>query len=1407
VFRRPAEPCRQLLIPAVASLASLGTDDDKAVLGPVAPREGVATIKQAVGEYAPAKVERRVREFWARTKAYHKTKALHLDDADYYYVDGPPYTTGSVHLGTALNKVIKDCVLRWRRMEGRNVSDRPGFDMHGLPIEVQVERSLGISNKKEIEELGIERFVNTCRDFALARLNRMTEQFAALGVWMDWANPYMTIRNEYIETAWWTLKKAAERGLLYESDRSLQWCTRCETALAEAEIDYWDETDPSIYVRMPLRGRRGEALLIWTTTPWTLPGNMAVAVHPDLEYAKVRTTRDGGTEYLWMLASSVDAVLPLGGVTDWEIVERKPGKDLVGWAYEPPLAKKVPYQAEVRGEWVHKVLPSETVTTDFTGCVHTAPGHGPEDFELGLRHDLPPFCPVDERGRFTQEVGDYRGVHVRDANRLIVGDLKDFKRLFAEDTLTHRYGHCWRCKTPIVYRVTRQWFLRVSDIKARMLEEIRRVRWHPDWVGSARQWDWTENLRDWCISRQRYWGIPIPIWKCSQCGALRVVGSQDELQEGTNYVEGMDLHRPWIDQVTFPCAECGGTMSRTKDILDVWFDSAVASWAILDYPRREDLFERWWPAKWIVEAPDQTRGWFNSQLTAGVVVFDRAPYESVMMHGWMSGPQGEELSKSAGGMEPERYTQTYGVDALRYYLLKNNPPWEDRNFQEEEVKNAVRALNIFWNTFRFATTYMVLDRFDPAAQTPERLVGDLRPEDRWLLSRLEGVKEAVQKELERYHLHTALRALEDFVLNDLSRWYVKLVRHRTWLEERDRSKLAAYHVLYEALRTTTTLLAPFCPHIAEAIYQDLGGERLSVHMEPWPAPMPERRARDLEEHMTVVQSLVETVSKERQRAKVKLRWPMRSIAIEPSSPGVADALATLREVFLAQTNAKDLVVLKEGETHPDMSVLVEPDPQAIGRVYKQWWSKIATLLSTRPVEEVRRAFESGDYEMGIEGQSVRITRDMVNFVTRLPEDVVRTETPHGVLYLDFRATPEIRAEAFAREIVRRIQSMRKEIDLDMADFVRTGVQVRAELAAMLDPWKDYVASETRSRPFALGADAVDEEYIVEWTIEGETVTLGITPLHMAEAVAELTRVPGITEGKAAALFDAGYRSLAALRGATKQELLAVDRLEERDVASLLAYVEAPPEETVDTCPACGGALPPEAPRCDRCGEWPTPSPDCPSCRAPLDTAEAPCRFCGHGGEAPPAAERPAPRPEAPSEGEPPSPPGQAPDPSPTELPETALPELRSGSTYLVLEEKPDVSYRLFVDAVKGGMKGFCVTRIYPDKVRKQYDLEDVPILWLSNVGKEDSVRPKDLEKLSLSLEQFLARDGDIILLDGLEYLITNNNFITVLRLVQSVRDQCAINDAVLLLSISPDTLDDHQQNLLGREVDQVLRPS
>ena len=1020
--------------------------------------------------YSPKDVEKEIAEFWDSHRIYQKVKVR--GDKKFFFVDGPPYTTGRIHLGTAWNKVIKDTILRYKRMCGFKVADTPGWDMHGLPIEVKVEQELGFKTKRDIESYGIDRFVAKCMEYALKNKDMMTEQFKALGVWMDWDNPYMTIKAEYIDSAWWCVKRAYEQGLLERKLRVVNWCPRCETALADAEVEYKDKTDPSIYVKFPVKGEENTFVVIWTTTPWTLPANMAVAVHPSLEYAKFEAVKGGKKEYLIMAKDLGGEVLRKGGYDDWRVVETYSGEDLVGIEYEHPLADEVPIQRN----WSHRVYTADFVTAENTGCVHIAPGHGLEDYELGIEVGLEIFNPVDDRGVYTEKAGKYAGMHVFEANRVIIEDLKRKGLLLAEETITHRYGHCWRCKTPIIYRATEQWFLAVSKLKDKMLEEIDKVKWVPEWAGASRFKDWVSNAKDWCISRQRYWGIPIPVWICEKCGKWKVVGSIKEVP----WENDLDLHRPKIDEVTFEC-ECGGTMRRVKDVFDVWFDSGVASWGTLKYPFEisEEEFRKIWPADFITEGHDQTRGWFYSQLGASVIAFGRAPYKTVLMHGFTLDEQGRKMSKSLGNVvEPEEVVERIGVDGFRLYVL-SSALWEDLRFSWEDARNVLRMLNIYWNAVRFAYTYMSLDRY---REIPLDEV-ELSVEDRWILSRLENLNRLAVDAMENYHLHKVVRAFFDFVVEDFSRWYIQLVRPKVWEERDSPAKIATYTTILRVVEKTAKIIAPFAPFLAEWIYQHFVKEfkevEESIFFESYPKPDESMIDEELERAMDIVREIFEAVSNARQKARRKLRWPLRRVVVESKDEEVKKAVETLEEIIKSQCNVKEVVVTEEFEKE----VAVKPNYKALGPILKGRVKDFAKFLEGLSKEEIAEILRRGKLEF--DGVELSVD-DALVVEYRVPDGYEFAEFSKGVVYVYTVLDEELKREAFAREIVRRIQEMRKEMDLDVEEFIESVVDVDPKL---VEGWEDYIKHETRSVKLEFGKPT--DGYIKEWEIEGMKVAIGI----------------------------------------------------------------------------------------------------------------------------------------------------------------------------------------------------------------------------------------------------------------------------------------------------------------------------
>ncbi len=1055
-------------------------------------------MKEVTSGYTAREIEQRVQEFWRTHDTYARIRALRSAGEPWFFVDGPPYTTGHIHLGTAWNKILKDAILRYNRMRGRNIIERAGYDMHGLPIEVRVEHELGFTSKKDIEEYGIAAFVERCRTFAETHRDIMSEQFKRLGVWLDFENPYQTIKEDYIEAAWWTLKQADARGLLERGYRVVNWCPRCETAIADSEVEYRDETDPSIFVKFQVAGKKNEYLVIWTTTPWTLPANVAVAVHPSFTYARVLAKKDLSEEIFWIADELVEPVLRMGRYRDYEVLERVPGSALVGTEYVSPLAEHVPRQKEIR----HRVIAADFVAMENTGLVHIAPGHGWDDYLIGMQEGLPIFCPVDGGGCFTSEAGLFADMYVRDANDVVIDALGD--ALLARRTVVHRYGHCWRCKTPIIFRATEQWFLKATEIRDRMLEEIAGVRWYPEWAGSERFHDFVEEARDWCISRQRYWGIPIPIWECDRCGEYTVIGTIADLEQRSGTVLD-DPHRPFVDAIVLPCA-CGGVMRRVEDIFDVWFDSAVASWATLGFPRQHDAFDAFWPADFITEGQDQTRGWFYSQLGASTIAFDRCPYRSVLMHGFALDAEGRKMSKSFGNVvTPDEVMNRFGVDVLRLYILSANAPWDDLKFNWEGVKATHRALNILWNVYRFPLPYMILDSFRPEAGADARWDGSfvrdqirkMPDEDRWIVSRVNALARQVGDAMQDYQLHRATRALISFVLEDLSRWYVQLVRPRMWLEEDSPEKRYAYETSYYVMRRLISLLAPFVPHVAEEIYQNLRleGDPGSVHMLDWAGADDLLVDSHLEAAMEVIRSFDDAVATARQTGRRKLRWPVRECVVATESERVRRAVQDLRHLARIRANAKTVTVV-EG-VWDRIGWRAEPVMQAIGPAFGREAPKVKVLIEQADGSALKAAIERAGAAR-LDGYE--ITARHVTFTETLPEGVYSAPMDGAMVYVDVTLTPALEAEGYAREVIRRLQEMRRQLNLNVDDFITADVVVGDPRVATLvsDEWTGRIAQEVRAEALTIRSPGevggIERRWALErdWVVEGVSMRMGVS---------------------------------------------------------------------------------------------------------------------------------------------------------------------------------------------------------------------------------------------------------------------------------------------------------------------------
>ncbi|ABR54690.1 isoleucyl-tRNA synthetase [Methanococcus vannielii SB] len=1005
-------------------------------------------------------LDKNIKNYWKENNTYEKVKSLNEYGPDYYFVDGPPYCSGAIHLGTAWNKIIKDTVLRFKRIQGYNVLDKAGWDMHGLPIEVKVENEFNIGSKKDIEtKIGTQVFIDKCKEFALNHLSNMEKQFKNLGIWLDFENAYMPIKNDYIEMGWWTLKKAHEKDLLTKDLRSGYWCPRCETSLAEHEVrgEYKEVLDPSVYVKFKLKDSN-EFITIWTTTPWTLPSNMLVCINPEFDYAYVNVEFNGKNE-TWIIAEKlVPEVMKKGEKQNpdlkFHISKTVKGESLIGLKYIHPFLE----ENEKQGEFsllknAHSIVPGNHVTLEGgTGLVHTAPGFGEDDFNVGKEYGILAYAPIDDNGRYIESI--WKGLFVKEMDKPVIERLIEKNLLINSGKVKHTYPHCWRCKTPLLFRATEQWFLSISKIKEGIIEQGKTVDWVPDWV-KTRYVNGVSFVGDWNISRQRYWGIPIPIWTCDCCKKYEVIGAISELIDKANEkdVDLSDLHKPTVDKITLKCS-CGGIMTRTPDVLDVWYDSGLAPYASIGSKELKK-------AEFITEGNDQVTKWFYSQHALSAVVFNDTPYKKCMMHGFTLDETGEKMSKSLGNIvSPDEVTEKYGADVLRFYLLSANKAWEDLRFSYSEMDEVRSALNTLWNSYAFSTNYMVLDEFIPNNEYFKHL----KDEDAWILSRVNTVSKDAIEALEKPHLHTYTWMIRDFILNDLSRWYIKLIRDRTWMEKNDVQKLSAYQTLYYVIMKLIMIMSPVTPHISEEIYQNLKTENMpeSVFMNKLTVETEFINSK-LEEDIEIVREVVDSILKGRDKVKYTLRYPITKITLPEN---IKETVEKYEYLIKEQGNVKN-IELKEFEGN----VTVKPNFKELGKIFRSNVPKVVSAINSVNPKELKENLKSG--EIDILGFTIK--PEYVEFKVDIPENIVGIEFSKGNVYMNIDMNCEVIMDGLKREVIRRIQSMRKDMDLDINDRIN----IRLEGIEFSEESIFHIANEVRGN----FVKNLKSEYSQNWNIK------------------------------------------------------------------------------------------------------------------------------------------------------------------------------------------------------------------------------------------------------------------------------------------------------------------------------------
>lgn len=1018
-------------------------------------------------EADPKRREEEVLRFWQEKRVFERSVEGRRGFPRFVFYEGPPTANGRPHFAHLLPRLHKDLFPRYKTMQGYFVRRKAGWDCHGLPVELEVEKELGISTKTEIERFGVEEFVRRCKASVNFYIGEWEKMIRRLGFWIDLSDPYVTYKDEYIETLWWELKRIHELGLLYQGYKILPYCPRCGTPLSSHEVaqGYRRTTDPSVFVLMPLSDDQKAAILVWTTTPWTLPANTALAVDPKATYVEAQF----GGQRLILARPRLSNVLG----EDVEVVREFSGQELVGRHYEPlyPLAG---------GENAYRIVAAEFVSMDEgTGIVHIAPAFGEEDFLLGKVENLPFVQPVDRAGKFTAEFPLAKGMFVKDADEKIIADLQARGRLFRAETYDHDYPFCWRCDTPLLYYAMDSWFIATTKVQDKLIEENGKINWYPEHVGRGRFGDFLSSLRDWALSRDRYWGTPLPVWVCERCAAIKVIGSRSELVQSAidpELAKNVELHRPYVDGVELRC-QCGGKMRRVPQVIDTWFDSGSMHTAQWHYPfENKELFEESFPADFICEALDQTRGWFYTLHATSVILHGKACYKNVLVTGLGLDEQGQRMSKSRGNvLDPMPIADEHGADAIRWYLAADSAPWTVRRIDPQGVAKArFGFLDTVRNSHDFLALYAQLDGFDPNTELPEE-----RPLlDRWLSSRIAATIAEVTEALDEYRVVEACRALEQFV-DDLSNWYIRLSRPRFWGGGMTQDKSSAYHALYEAVRTLSLLLAPFVPFIAEAMWRSLRRENdpESVHLADWPKPA--NRDEHLEAQMQRVREVTSLGLSARNRAKIKVRQPLRLLLVQglEGDPAIPPELWELAK---AELNVQEIRVV------PDLREIevprISPDFRKLGPRLGPKAQRLPELLAAAGPEFARSLLAQGTGTLLLDGDPLVIRADEVRVEWEpLPGFLVEGD-PKGAVALDTRLDEELRALGDLRELVHRLQLIRKEAGFEVTDRIHLGYS--EELAPLFTRFAERIKEEVLALELTLG-ELPQAEHVAEVAVHGK----------------------------------------------------------------------------------------------------------------------------------------------------------------------------------------------------------------------------------------------------------------------------------------------------------------------------------
>lgn len=1020
--------------------------------------------------------EREVEKFWRENHIFEKSIEDRKDAPTYMFYDGPPTANGKPHIGHALTRVIKDMIPRYRTMKGYKVPRKAGWDTHGLPVEIEVEKELGINGKEQIENYGVAPFIEKCKE-SVWKYKGMWEEFSdVIGFWADMNDPYVTYHDSYIESEWWALKQIWDKGLLYKGFKVVPYCPRCGTPLSSHEVaqGYKDVKERSAIVRFKKKDE-DVYFLAWTTTPWTLPSNVALCVNPEEDYVKVKHG-----DYTYILASAlVETVLK----EDYTVLETYKGKELEGIEYEPLWGG-----LNVKSKAWFVVCDSYVTLTDGTGIVHIAPAFGEDDSRIGRNYDLPFVQLVDAQGNLTKET-KWEGVFVKDADKLVLKDLEENGKLFDAPVFEHSYPHCWRCNTPLIYYARESWYIKMTAVKEDIIRNNNTINWIPESIGKGRFGDWLENIQDWAVSRNRYWGTPLNVWIC-ECGHMHSIGSIEELKSmSKNCPDNIELHRPYIDAVTITCPECGKEMKRTPEVLDAWFDSGSMPFAQHHYPfENHEKFEAQFPADFISEAVDQTRGWFYSLLAISTLIFNKAPYKNVIVMGHVQDEDGQKMSKSKGNaVDPMDALNKFGADAIRWYFYVNSAPWLPNRFHDKAVEEGQRKfLGTLWNTYAFYVLYADIDSFDPTKYNLE--YEKLSVMDKWLLSKLNTLVKTVDDYLNNYKITETARALQSFT-DDMSNWYVRRCRERFWAKGMEQDKVNAYMTLYTALITLSKIAAPMIPFMTEEIYQNLvrsvdKNAPESIHLTDFPTVNEEFIDKDLEISMDEVLDIVVLGRAARNSANIKNRQPIGNMYVKAET--VLDPFYV--EIIEDELNVK--AVEFKDDVEEFVSYSFKPQLKTVGPKYGKLLGKIKEALASLDGHAAMKSLnEIGSVDFEFDGEKVSLGREDLLIETAKNDDFVTEADNKTTVVLDIRLSEELIEEGFVRELISKVQTMRKEAGFEVVDHIVLSQTGNERIAEIIKKNEAVIKNDTLADEIVYNNV---EGYTKDWNLNGENTSLGVS---------------------------------------------------------------------------------------------------------------------------------------------------------------------------------------------------------------------------------------------------------------------------------------------------------------------------